>query len=72
MIANVATTGEKLRRFRRGAALTQSQLAKKAGVNQSTVAMIEGERRPNPHPATLGKLARALGVRAADLLDDSL
>ena len=72
MMANVATTGEKLRRFRRGQAMTQAQLADAAGVNQSTIAMIEGEKRPNPHPATLGKLARALGVRAADLLDDSL
>jgi transcriptional regulator with XRE-family HTH domain len=70
MLVDVASTGEKLKRFRRGRALTQVELAQKAGVSQSTVAQIEGGDRPTPHPGTLGKLAEALGVSPADLLDD--
>jgi transcriptional regulator with XRE-family HTH domain len=70
MLVDVASTGEKLKRLRRGRALTQVELAEKAGVSQSTVAQIEGGDRPTPHPRTLGKLAEALEVSPADLLDD--
>jgi transcriptional regulator with XRE-family HTH domain len=70
MLVDVASTGEKLKRLRRGRALTQAELAEKAGISQSTVAQIEGGDRPTPHPGTLGKLAKALEVSPADLLDD--
>lgn len=70
MITVVATTGEKLKRLRRGRALTQVQLADRAKMSQSTIAQIENGARPNPHPGTLGKLADALGVSPADLLED--
>lgn len=70
MITVVATTGEKLKRLRRGRALTQVQLADRAKMSQSTIAQIESGARPNPHPGTLGKLADALGVSPADLLED--
>jgi transcriptional regulator with XRE-family HTH domain len=70
MLTAVATTGEKLKRLRRGKALTQIQLADKADVSQSTIAQIESGVRPNPHPSTLGKLAAALDVSPADLLED--
>jgi transcriptional regulator with XRE-family HTH domain len=70
MLTVVATTGEKVKRLRRGKAWTQVQLADKAGVSQSTIAQIESGVRPNPHPGTLGKLADALGVEPADLLVD--
>lgn len=70
MITVVATTGEKLKRLRRGRALTQVQLAERAKMSQSTIAQIESGARPNPHPGTLGKLADALGVSPADLLED--
>ena len=70
MLTAVATTGEKVRRLRRGKAWTQEQLADAAGVGQSTVAQIESGARPTPHPSTLGKLAKALGVKPADLLED--
>ena len=66
----VATTGEKLRRLRRGSALTQEQLAEASGVSPSTIVAIERGDRLNPHPGTLGKLAEALGVSPADLLED--
>ena len=70
MIETVATTGEKLRRLRRGNAMTQQQLAEASGVSPSTIVAIERGDRPNPHPGTLGKLAEALGVSPADLLED--
>lgn len=70
MMASVASTGDKVKRLRRGNALTQDELATRAGVSQSTVAQIESGARPSPHPKTLGKLAKALGVTAADLLED--
>jgi transcriptional regulator with XRE-family HTH domain len=66
----VATTGEKLKRLRRGAALTQEQLAERSGVSASSIVAIERGDRPNPHPGTLGKLAKALDVSPADLLSD--
>lgn len=66
----VATTGEKLRRLRRGKAMSQEQLAEKAGISPSTVVEIENGKRRNPHPSTLGKLAAALDVLPADLLED--
>jgi len=70
MMQAVATTGKKLRRLRRGGAMTQQQLAEVSGVSPSTIVAIERGDRPNPHPGTLGKLAKALGVSPADLLED--
>ena len=70
MLTVVATTGEKLRRLRLGRAWTQEQLATHSRVSQSTIAQIEKGHRPNPHPSTLGKLAEALGVSPAELLED--
>jgi transcriptional regulator with XRE-family HTH domain len=70
MLAAVATTGEKLKRERRGEGLTQAELAERSGVAQSTIAQIEGGSRPTPHPRTLKKLAEALGVETRALLED--
>ncbi len=70
MLTTVATTGEKLRRLRRGRAMTQEALAEKADISPSTVVEIENGKRKSPHPGTLGKLARALDVSPADLLED--
>ena len=70
MLAVMATTRDKLRRERRGAGLTQVELAARSGVAQSTIAQIEGGVRPNPHPRTLKKLAEALGIETRQLLDD--
>ena len=63
-------TGEKLKRYRRGAGLTQVELAKRAGLAQSTVTQIEKGKITEPRPGTLRDLAEALGVSPMDLLDD--
>jgi transcriptional regulator with XRE-family HTH domain len=70
MLADVATTGEKLSRLRRGRGLTQAELSEASGVAQSTIAQIETGKRSRPHPGTLKKLAGALGADTAELLED--
>ena len=70
MLAEVATTGEKLKRLRRGRGWTQQELSEASGVAQSTIAQIEKMRREEPRPRTLKKLAAALGVETAELLED--
>ncbi len=55
-----------LSQLRRAAGLTQPQLARRLGVSESTVAKWDiGLRTPNTR--NLARLARALGVSAADL-----
>ena len=70
MLAEVATTGEKLKRLRRGRGWTQQELSEASGVAQSTIAQIEKMRREEPRPGTLKKLAEALDVSPAELLED--
>jgi transcriptional regulator with XRE-family HTH domain len=62
------TLGEKLWRYRIEAGLSQEQLAKRAGVSQGAIAMIERGLRTRPYPSTLKKLADALEIRIKDLL----
>ncbi len=66
----MATTGEKLNRLRRSKGMTQAELSQASGVAQSTITHIESGKHERPHPGTLRKLARALGVEIADLLED--
>lgn len=61
---------DKLRRLRLGAGLTQIQLAERANVSPDTVVRWEGGKGQRPHPGSLTKLAAALGVSPADLLED--
>ena len=58
---------KKLRRLRERKELSIRDLAKAAGLHWTTVWKIEAGRRA-PTVATLKKLARALGVKLADLL----
>lgn len=70
MMPTVATTGQKLKRLRRGAGLTQTELSEMTGVAQSTIGQIETGERVEPRPATLRKLAQALDVSISDLIED--
>jgi len=66
----VAPLKEKLRTERRRAALTQGELAAKAGVGIATIARIEAGDIEEPRVSTLRKLARALGMEPRDLLEE--
>jgi len=57
----------RLKDVRQRKALTQQQLAEKAGVNRVTIARIEGGK-DEPFPTTLRKVADALGVEPEELL----
>ncbi len=60
-------TGEKIKKLRISAGLTQSQLAKKLGVSTSTVGMYEQGRR-KPDGTMLIKLCDVFSVTADSLL----
>jgi DNA-binding XRE family transcriptional regulator len=57
----------RLRAARRRAALSQRRLAELAGVSANTVRLLEGGQRGS-YPATARKLARALGVAPAEVM----
>lgn len=61
----------RLRAVRERAALTQQELADKSGLNRSTVIRAESGQDV-PFPRTVRKLAQALGVQPADLMDPLL
>jgi transcriptional regulator with XRE-family HTH domain len=58
-----------LRPARQRLGLTQRQLATRAGLGQGTVSKLETLRR-GAYPQSLQKLAAALGVPPADLVED--
>jgi len=55
----------RLREQRLNHAMSQQKLADKSGVSRTTIMKLEAGREA--WPQTVGKLARALGVRPADL-----
>jgi transcriptional regulator with XRE-family HTH domain len=70
IMLTVAPLKDKLREERRRAALTQGELAEKAGVGINTIVRIETGEVPEPRVSTLRKLAHALGTEPRDLLGD--
>lgn len=67
--SNLATLVKltRLRLVRERQALTQDELAAKAGVSRQTVLKIEAGLEPRP--ATVRKLAAALGVKPSALME---
>ncbi len=66
-LTSVAT----LRDLRSRAFLTQEELAEKAKVSRSAIAVLEsGRRTRRPRPRTIRRLARALGCDPADIKFD--
>lgn len=62
--------GAALRRVRRAAGFTQEQLGLEAGVQRNFVSLIElGQNQPTI--VTISKLARALGMRASELVAEA-
>ena len=58
--------GALLRQFRRAAGLSQEALADRAGLSVRAVRALEGGERRVPYPHTVGQLARALRLSAAE------
>lgn len=56
-----------LREWRRLKALTQTELAERAGVTQGTVSFLEKPGHRQAHPSTIRKLADALGIKPEQL-----
>ena len=57
----------RLREYRERNALSQDELATRAGVTRTTVVRLE-QRKTGAQPGTLRKLARALSVKPEELL----
>jgi transcriptional regulator with XRE-family HTH domain len=70
MPATMVHIGERLKRQRTRRALTQAELAGRARVTTATVARIERDEI-EPRMTTLRKLAQALGVDPAELVETS-
>jgi transcriptional regulator with XRE-family HTH domain len=58
--------GQRLRRLRIAAGLTQAELAERAGMSAKSIAALERGRRQHPHPPTVRALAQALGLSEAE------
>ncbi len=65
----VVYVGDNLKRLRTLNALTQEELANKAGLTPAAVARIE-RNEAEPRPSTLRKLAGALDVKPAQIVGD--
>jgi transcriptional regulator with XRE-family HTH domain len=61
--------GARIRAFRKAAGLTQSELAEAVGIEPESVNRIENAKL-NPSSQTLHRVARSLGIKLADLLND--
>jgi transcriptional regulator with XRE-family HTH domain len=62
-------SGEKLKEVRDRRLLSQRELAEKAGLSPTTILKLEDDRVQEPHPRTIRKLAEALGVDPAELVE---
>ena len=62
--------GERLiKQLRRKLGLSQTELARRAGIRQGVLSYIESGRTKHPRVDTLAAIAAALGVRIEDLLN---
>jgi transcriptional regulator with XRE-family HTH domain len=69
MEAIVVYVGDRLKRLRTLNALTQAELAERAGLTTAAVARIERDEA-EPRPTTVRKLASALGVQPRELIEE--
>ncbi len=58
--------GERLRRYREAAGLSQEELAERAGISGKAIGALERGERRRPYPATIRQIADALGLDEAD------
>jgi transcriptional regulator with XRE-family HTH domain len=69
MEAAMVYVGDRLKRLRTLNALTQAELAEKAGLTTAALARIERDEA-EPRPTTLRKLASSLGVQPRELIEE--
>jgi transcriptional regulator with XRE-family HTH domain len=60
--------GRRLREIRESQGLSREDLAQMAGIKSGIIYKLETKRNNNPKLKTLSAIARALGVRVADLI----
>jgi XRE family transcriptional regulator, regulator of sulfur utilization len=70
MMEAVVYVGNNVRQLRTLAALTQEELATRAGITATALSRIERDEA-EPRPSTLRKLATALGVEPRELIKGS-
>lgn len=61
--------GRRIKTLREARTLTRVQLAQRARLSRVHVARIERDEGGSPTLDTLGRLAKALGVKVRDLID---
>lgn len=66
--ASIEHTADRLRKARLAKGLTQSEVAKKAGISENHYAQIERAEK-NPTVSTFKSIITAIGVSSADILD---
>ena len=64
------TTGEKVKRARRLAGLSQVELAEKAGVSENTIWRLETDRSAIARWSNMRSIAKALNVEVRDLIGE--
>jgi DNA-binding XRE family transcriptional regulator len=69
IVASRGTLGGRLRASRQEAGLTQAELARKARTSRIYLSFLETGRRASPSLGVLRRLARALGVTLAELVE---
>jgi transcriptional regulator with XRE-family HTH domain len=69
MLTEVLYIGDRLRDLRKRALMSQRELAKRSSVGVTTIVRIE-RNQVEPQGATIRKLAEALDVSPAELLED--
>jgi transcriptional regulator with XRE-family HTH domain len=67
MMATVVYVGDNVRELRTLSALTQEELADRAGITATALSRIE-RNEAEPRPSTLRKLAAALSVEPRELI----
>ena len=63
------TFAEILKDSRKEAGLSQTRLAKRAGLTGSYISLLESKRRPPPSPRVIRNLSRVLGIDPGPLLE---
>src|SRR5215208_5968067 len=64
--------GERIRSLRTARGLSQEEVARRTGIGLKSYGDLERGRTRDPHYSTLRGVARALGVRVEELLEESV